>query len=98
ALAALAARRPRLHLVPVDLSAVIGGVPGGMNFDVPAVDALVTAWPYPFPASACLFVDAATCPDVPTFDVGDAFFFWDAVHPTTAAHGGLAAYMLSLLP
>ncbi len=98
ALEDLSARRPKLRLVPVDVNEVIAGVPGGMNFDVPAVDTLVAGWPYPFPASACLFVDATTCPDVPTLDVGDAFFFWDAVHPTTAVHGGLAGYLLPRLP
>lgn len=97
ALTALAARRPSLRLVPVDVNDVIAGA-GGMTFDVPAVDTLVTSWPYPFPPSACLFVDAATCPDVPTFDVGDTFFYWDAVHPTTTAHSGLAGYLLSHVP
>ncbi len=98
ALEDLAARRPNLHLVPVDVNEVIGSVGGGMNFDIPAVETLVTGWPYPFPASACLFVDPSTCPEVPTLDVGDAFFFWDAVHPTTAVHGGLAGFLLPRLP
>src|SRR5690606_5229590 len=41
ALEDLAARHPTLRLVPVDVNEVIGSVPGGMNFDVPAVDTLV---------------------------------------------------------
>src|SRR5690606_15267366 len=98
ALEDLAARRPNLHLVPVDVNEVIGSVGGGMNFDIPAVETLVTGWPYPFPVSACRFVDPSTCPEVPTLDVGDAFFFWDAVHPTTAVHGGLAGFLLPRLP
>lgn len=99
ALADLAARRPQLRVVPIDVADVTGALGAGVNVAVPAVDALVgSSWPYPFPASACLFVDPATCPDVPTFDAPPVFFYWDAVHPTTAVHLALASYLASKLP
>ena len=36
--------------------------------------------------SSWLFVNPALCVDVPTFNVGDGFLFWDIVDPTTATH------------
>ena len=58
---------------------------------------LVFAPALPFPASVCLFTNAATCPDVPTFDVDPKFVFWDALHPTTASHDLLSRYMYDAL-
>lgn len=98
AVASLAARRPSLRVMLVDVAQVTAALPPTMNVTVPAVDALLPGWPLPFPASACLFVDASTCPDVPTFDVSPDFFFWDAVHPSAAVHFGLSRYLLTQLP
>ncbi len=97
ALAQLSATRPGLTLVPVDVATVVAGLPP-TNMVVPAMEAIVTDWALPFPVSACLFVDPATCPNVPTFDVGNSFFFWDAVHPTTSLHQGLGSYLTTVVP
>jgi outer membrane lipase/esterase len=58
---------------------------------------LVFAPALPFPTSVCLFTNAATCPDVPTFDVDPKFLFWDALHPTTAAHDLLSQFLYDSL-
>jgi phospholipase/lecithinase/hemolysin len=93
ALAALAAQRPSLHVIPIDVAAVIATLPPAMDTTVPAIAAL--AGPQ---AAACLFVDATTCVDVPTFDVGQNFFYWDVLHPTATVHEALGSYMCSQLP
>jgi phospholipase/lecithinase/hemolysin len=49
--------------------------------------------------SACLFVDPATCIDMPSFvfNADFGFLFWDVVHPTTEAHRHLGEYMFQQL-
>lgn len=90
ALTQLAAARPDLTLIPVDVNAVIAGLPP-INTTVPAMETVAPG------ASACLFVDPSTCPTVPTFDVGPGFFFWDVVHPTTTTHQALSTYLARVL-
>jgi phospholipase/lecithinase/hemolysin len=89
-------RLPRLNIHYVDVDTVFGLLPPGMIRTFPAIDALHPA-PLPppvnAPMSACLFINPALCEDLPTFDVGDDFLFWDIVHPTTAAHRILAQFI-----
>jgi phospholipase/lecithinase/hemolysin len=47
--------------------------------------------------ASCLFVNPAACVDVPTFDVGQQFLFWDVAHPTTAAHKVLGDFIYNSL-
>jgi phospholipase/lecithinase/hemolysin len=99
ALNSLAATRPNLNLVQIDLQQVFQLLPPTMNLVIPALDVLFPPGtlppPYPpdFHMSACLFIDPATCLPAPTFDVGDQFLFWDVVHPTTEAHRVLGEYV-----
>jgi phospholipase/lecithinase/hemolysin len=78
------------------------------NIGIPALDAVFAAAgqpnPYPFPRSACLFVDPTLCGDAPTsptfpqvFNAPLPFVFWDVVHPTSMAHQILAQYLYSLI-
>lgn len=47
----------------------------------------------------CLFRNPTTCPDVNlTASVADQLYFWDVLHPTTAAHGQLGKAMFDTLP
>lgn len=99
-LASLAADLRGINLIPVDLAAVAALLPPDTNVVIPALDTLF-APPLPGqpPVSLCLFIDARTCPDAPTFAVAPQFFYWDVVHPTTAIHNALAQYLYgSLLP
>jgi phospholipase/lecithinase/hemolysin len=97
ALSDLQTSLPDLRLVAIDVNAVLEQVPPTINTTLPALDALVPAAPGQPPTSMCLFLAPATCPDVPTFDVGDQFLFWDAEHPTTAVHQLLAQYIAGQL-
>ena len=94
ALTTLASQLPKLNLIQADFAQAFLQLPAGMNQVVPALDAL---FPPGFHMSACLFIDPVTCADVPFFDVGDQFLFWDIVHPTTAAHRVLGDYLFQLL-
>jgi outer membrane lipase/esterase len=93
ALATLAAQNPSLTIIPIDVADVIATLPATINTTVPALATL--AGPA---AAACLLVDPTTCVDVPTFDVGDVFFYWDVLHPTATVHEALGTYMCSQLP
>jgi phospholipase/lecithinase/hemolysin len=97
ALAQLAATRPSLDLVIVDLPDVLATLPSTMNLSTPAIDLMFPAPWTPYPLSLCLFVEPATCPDVPTFDVGPDYFYWDVVHPTSTLHQALAEYLYERL-
>ena len=46
--------------------------------------------------SLCIF-NAPTCLDVPTFNVGLQYRFWDAIHPTTGVHKVLGEAMYDAL-
>jgi phospholipase/lecithinase/hemolysin len=102
AMDATAAQLTDLNLIQIDLNQVFGLLPPTMDPVTPALDALLPPpFPPPFPPgfvmSSCLFVDPALCADVPTFDVGQQFVFWDIVHPTTAAHRVLGDFMYQAL-
>jgi phospholipase/lecithinase/hemolysin len=96
-LAALQAALPDLNLLPIDVNEVLQQLPPTMNTQLPALDALLPALPGQPPASLCIFTDPSTCRDVPTFDVGGQFLFWDAEHPTTAVHRLFAEHIYSAL-
>jgi phospholipase/lecithinase/hemolysin len=91
----LQTRFPSLHLVPVKLDLAFETLPVTMNTVVPALEVYGAA-----PGmSGCLFLNPATCQDVPTsvFNANLNFLFWDIVHPTTEAHRYLADYMYTEL-
>jgi phospholipase/lecithinase/hemolysin len=96
-LAALQASLPDLDLLAIDVNAVLQQLPPSVNTQLPALDALLPPLPGLPPASVCIFTAPATCRDVPTFDVGLQFLFWDAEHPTTAVHRLLAEHIYSQL-
>jgi phospholipase/lecithinase/hemolysin len=79
----------------IDVNAVVEeAAQAGINTTVPALDTFgLTPLPGGTPVSFCLIVNPALCPDVPTFDVGLQYLFWDAQHPTTAVHELLAQYI-----
>jgi len=99
----LSTRLPGIKLIQIDLNAVFSLLPASMDRVTPAIDALIPPGslppPYPpgFPMSSCLFANPALCVDVPTFDVGQQFLFWDIVHPTTAAHKVLGDFIYDAL-
>jgi phospholipase/lecithinase/hemolysin len=84
----LASHLPDVDLTLIDVNDVLRNLPVGMNTSIPAMDALLPPAPDQMPASFCLFVGqpGSTCPNVPTFEVGQHFLFWDAEHPTTSVH------------
>ncbi len=94
AIPALEAALPGLNIIPIDLANVLGGLPPGIQL-TPAIDSMLLPPPGlgGLPMSVCLFVAPQFCEDVPTFDVGFGFLFWDAEHPTTAIHQALAQYL-----
>ena len=90
----LSVQLPDIQLVRVDLHALTP--PPGTIVTVPALDVLVPPVGG-VPTSLCIFVNPAACPNVPTFAVSPSFFFWDAQHPTTAAHAFIGSYMHGVL-
>jgi len=99
ALSALAVL-PGIRLIPVDINGAFVLLPPAMDKTTPALDVFYPPVLFPpgFMMSLCLFINPATCLDVPTFDTGSQFLFWDAVHPTTAAHRVLAKHLFNSLP
>jgi phospholipase/lecithinase/hemolysin len=97
----LSAQLPDLHLIQIDLNAVFALLPASMDRQTPALDVLIQTPlqpPFPpLPMSSCLFVNPASCQDVPTFDTGLQFLFWDVVHPTTAVHKILSDFIYNAL-
>jgi phospholipase/lecithinase/hemolysin len=95
ALATLAAQRPSLRLTHVDINQAFALLPPGMDLSTPALDVMFPPETLPpgFRMSLCLFIDPATCVDVPTFNTNSAFLFWDVVHPTTDGHRVLGQYL-----
>ena len=91
---------PTLNVIYVDINAVIDLLPASMDKTTPALDVLFPPEQLPpgFRMSLCLFIDPATCADVPTFDVGFNFMFWDVVHPTTAVHQMIGDYLYQSIP
>ena len=99
ALAVLKAHRPKLRLIQVDINHVFGLVPAGMDLTTPALDAMFPPESLPpgFKMSLCLFINPATCADVPTFETNSEYLFWDVVHPTTDGHRLLGQYLFDTL-
>ncbi len=99
-LGTLQANLPDLNLIPIDVNVVLQQLPvlaPGINVMLPALDALLPVPPPNPPMSTCVFVNPATCRDVPTFNVGLQFLFWDAEHPTTGVHQLLGTYLFQQL-
>ncbi|MEO5739589.1 MAG: SGNH/GDSL hydrolase family protein [Vicinamibacterales bacterium] len=92
ALARLQARYPRLHLIAVKLDPLFDDLQTSMESRLPLIDAFMPATPG---VSACLFINPASCVDVPSilFNADFGFLFWDVVHPTTEAYRLLGDYM-----
>jgi phospholipase/lecithinase/hemolysin len=93
----LEASLPGLRLIGIDVNTALDRLPRVINTTVPAMDALLPAQSGEAPASHCLFIDPATCRDVPTFDVGWRHFYWDAEHPTTAVHALMSRHLFTML-
>jgi phospholipase/lecithinase/hemolysin len=95
----LASHLPGVDLTLIDVNDVFRSLPAGMNTTIPAMDALVPLATNQRPVSFCLFdiQPGATCPNIPTFDVGQRFLFWDAEHPTTSVHRLLGEYIYGRL-
>ena len=89
----LSSQLPGLRIIAIDLNDALATLPEGAIFNPPALDAL---FPIPLngvPASLCIFVNPSACPNVASFAVDPRYVFWDAQHPTTAAHAAVAGYM-----
>jgi phospholipase/lecithinase/hemolysin len=95
ALATLAAQRPSLRVVHVDINQAFAFLPTGMDLSTPALDVMFppASLPPGFRMSLCLFIDPATCADVPTFETSSRYLFWDVVHPTTDGHRVLGQHL-----
>lgn len=92
---------PKLKLLRADLFQAFSQLPP-LNITVPALEVIFAGNPTippGFPISACLFIDPATCKNVPpsTFNSDLGFLFWDVVHPTNEAHRSLARYFYTVL-
>lgn len=77
-----------VELIEVDVNEVIRKrLPKDTDTVTPALDAFFPPELLPpgFRMSLCIFA-ASTCADVPTFNVGLQYQFWDALHPTTEVH------------
>jgi phospholipase/lecithinase/hemolysin len=96
ALAALQARYPKLHLIPVKLNPLFEDLRLRMESRIPALDVFAPLTPG---LSVCLFINPAACSDAPDFlfNGNFGFLFWDVVHPTTEAHQSLADYLFDHL-
>jgi outer membrane lipase/esterase len=96
-LAALSRSLP-VRIIPIDL-ALAAQYFQGMELETPAVEVLYpNVDPNVPPAGMCLFVNAPTCPSGAGYDApSSAYFYWDAVHPTTVVHAGLAKFLLQQL-
>jgi phospholipase/lecithinase/hemolysin len=78
-----------LTLIRGDVTGVASELQPEFEAVVPLIDVLVPPTGE-IPNSFCLFVDPTLCPMVPNFAQDAKFLFWDAGHPTTAAHEALA--------
>jgi phospholipase/lecithinase/hemolysin len=98
AVARLQARYPQLHLILVKLDPLFNDLRSTMNSQVPMIEVYSQAPPG---VSGCLFVNPATCIDMPrivfNFNTNFGFVFWDVAHPTTQAHHFLSDYMYDQL-
>jgi phospholipase/lecithinase/hemolysin len=95
--ARLQSQYPQLHLILVELNPLFNDlrVRFGTNAPVP----MIAAFAENPEMAGCLFVEPATCTDMPDFTFHSTlpFLFWDVVHPTTEAYRFLGDYMYNLL-
>jgi len=96
AVARLQAQYPRLHLIPVKLDPLFNDLRTSMESQIPLIEVFAPTTPG---MSACLFLNPASCIDMPAFlfNGNFGFIFWDVVHPTTEAYRFLAEYMYDQL-
>jgi phospholipase/lecithinase/hemolysin len=85
---------PGLTIIDGDVTKVEKAVLRTFDTTAPLVDVLVPVPPGAVPTSLCLSVNPAECPALPTFAPNAEFAFWDADHPTTAAHERIAEVFL----
>jgi cholinesterase len=80
----------------VKLDPLFNDLRSRMNSQVPMIEVYSQAPPG---VSGCLFVNPASCIDMPAivFNAELGFLFWDVVHPTTEAHHFLGDYMYDQL-
>jgi len=100
ALTRLGRQLPKLRIIQPDLMQVFDALPAYLNRAVPALAAIYAGDPTVPPGmmAACLFIDPATCRDVPlAFNSDLGFVFWDIMHPTTEAHRFLADQLYDAL-
>jgi phospholipase/lecithinase/hemolysin len=89
----LSSQLPGLRIIEIDLPLALASLPPSLDLTTPALDALFPIPPNGVPASLCIFVNPSACPNVANFAVGPRHFFWDAQHPSTAAHAAVANYL-----
>jgi len=96
ALAGLQTRYPRLHLIPVKLGPLFQDLLSRLESRIPAIEVFAPQSPG---MSACLFINPATCQDLPAsvFNANLGFLFWDIIHATTEAHFALGEYLYEQL-
>jgi phospholipase/lecithinase/hemolysin len=91
----LATRLEGAKIILVDIHTTVQSMAGSFSATPPA---LAIASPGTG-AVDCLFRNPTTCPDVNlTAPVADQLYFWDVLHPTTAAHAQLGQAMFDTLP
>ena len=66
---------------------------GSVITDLPATEYLAPG----SPAKDCLFLNPASCINVPTTSYLPSFLFWDVLHPTTQVHAAIGTSMYKAL-
>ena len=90
---------PAINLIDFDFNGALKNrLPKDIDETTPALDVFYPPDQFPsgFRMSLCIF-NAPTCHDVPTFNVGLQYRFWDAIHPTTGVHKVLGEAMYEAL-
>jgi phospholipase/lecithinase/hemolysin len=86
---------PGIRIVRVDVFTLGDNLvkSGLVNADVPALAFLSPGTP----AVNCLFLNPASCVDVPLAGFVAPFLYWDVLHPTTQVHGIIGTAMYNAL-
>jgi phospholipase/lecithinase/hemolysin len=92
---------PGIKITSMDVFTLAQNLRNGLTspfIDVPALEVLAPGLLDP-PASFCLLVNPARCPDLVslTLTAQQPFLFWDVEHPTTFVHGKLGQAMYEAL-
>ncbi len=66
---------------------------GSVITELPATEFLAPG----SPAKDCLFINPASCIDVPMSSYLPFFLFWDVLHPTTQVHSAIGTSMYKAL-